>query len=78
MTIGKRREIKAADAEDKTRFFKKSSGLLLKWCSGQVTKFFKQKFSDFKELYRRYGLPWQLSGKESACNAGDMRWIFGP
>ena len=25
--------------------------------------------------YRLVGLPWWLSGKESACNSGDLYWI---
>ena len=30
---------------------------------------------EFLYLYVRYGLPWWLSGKESACNARDVSLI---
>ena len=31
---------------------------------------------NYRDRYR-YGLPWCLSGKESACNAGDIGMIPG-
>lgn len=50
MTTGKHKEIKGAAANNKTNLKKIKVIRLLSWLYRQVTKFFKQKSSSFKEL----------------------------